>query len=502
LSWPPDTNSGDPRRGAVSGGSPVADYLLGAPSVASGQKLLSPFYSWAYWPSFYVNDDFRVTRNLTVNVGVRYQYTQPVVEKYDRIARFDWATGRQRLANQDGNPRSLLTPDKNDWAPRVGLAWRPTGSDRWALRSSYGIFYDRLPGNDRSWQMTTAPFQVGFSVVGDPVVPTVDIGTLFPVISPNLTGISLFNLDDRRSPYLQQWTFSSQHTFSGNLFFEAAYVGSKGTHLSKRMDMNVAPNPPAPGDNRPVQQRRRYPNYSFILNDTGNANSSYNALQLTGRKAFSKGISFLAGYTWGKALDNDSYDGKATRNYRPQDLDHGRSAFDVRHRLTSSILYELPFGNTTNALTRRVLGGWQLSGILALQSGLPFHVGTSVDRSNTAVTFGSRPDRLCNGNLPASQRTPERWFDTSCFALSAPNTYGNAGVHYLDTDGIRNVDLAILKNIPITEHWKLQLRGEFFNALNFANFSRPASGLESPILGRVTSALDGRNIQLGARIVW
>jgi hypothetical protein len=377
-----------------------------------------------------------------------------------------------------------------------------TGSDNWALRSSYGIFYDRLPGNDRSWQMTTAPFQVGFSVVNDPVTPNINIGSLFPVITPNLVGISLFNLDDRTSPYLQQWTFSSQHTFGGGVFFEAAYVGSKGTNLSKRMDMNVAPAPPAAGDLRPVQQRRRYPDYSFILNDTGNANSSYQGLQLTGRKAFSRGFSFMMGYTWARSMDNDSYDGKATRNYRPQDLDWGRSAFDVRQRFTSSVLYELPAARTINAPLRYVLGGWQVNGILVLQSGVPFHVTTSVDRSNTGVTFGSRPDRLCNGNLPASDRRVERWFDTSCFALSAPNTYGNAGVHYLDTDGIRNVDLAVFKNIPLSERWRLQLRGEAFNALNFVNFGRPATGLESPIFGRVTSALDARVIQLGAKVVW
>jgi hypothetical protein len=201
-------------------------------------------------------------------------------------------------------------------------------------------------------------------------------------------------------------------------------------------------------------------------------------------------------------MDNDSYDGKATRNYRPQDLDWGRSAFDVRQRFTSSVLYELPAARTINAPLRYVLGGWQVNGILVLQSGVPFHVTTSVDRSNTGVTFGSRPDRLCNGNLPASDRRVERWFDTSCFALSAPNTYGNAGVHYLDTDGIRNVDLAVFKNIPLSERWRLQLRGEAFNALNFVNFGRPATGLESPIFGRVTSALDARVIQLGAKVVW
>jgi len=496
------TNSGDPKAGAVSGGSSVADFLLGDPSVASGQKLKSPFYSTATWPSFYVNDDIKVNARLTMNLGVRYQYTQPVVEKYNRIARFNFATGKQMIAGQDGNPRSLLTLDKNDWAPRVGLAWLPTGSERWAVRSSYGIFYDRLPGNDRSWQMTTAPFQVGFSVVNDPVVPNINIGALFPVITPNLVGISLFNLDDRRSPYLQQWTLSSQHTISKDWFGEIAYVGSKGTKLSKRYDANVAQVPTAPGDTRTAQQRRPYPNYSFILNDTGNANSSYNALQLTLRKSFGQGLSVLGGYTWSRLMDNDSYDGKATRNYRPGDFDWGRAAFDVRQRLTASVVYDLPFGTTSKGFLRQVIGGWQVNGILSLQTGLPFHVTSSIDRSNTAVTFGSRPNRVCNGNLPASQQRPERWFDTTCFVLSAPNTYGNEGVHFLDTDGIQNIDISMFKTFRMGERIRLELRGEFFNALNIVNFGRPNSGLESAIFGRVTTALDPRIVQVAGKLVW
>lgn len=266
--------------------------------------------------------------------------------------------------------------------------------------------------------------------------------------------------------------------------------------------MNVAPNPPAPGDNRPVQLRRRYSNYSFILNDTGNANSSYHGLQATFRKAFRGGLSALSTYSWAKAIDNDSYDGKATRNYRPQDLDRGRSSFDVRHRFTTSLLYELPLARHSAGLVKWLGAGWQINGILALQAGLPFHVTTTVDRSNTGVTFGSRPNRACNGNLPSEQRVPERWFDTSCFVLPAANTYGNAGVHYLETDGIRNVDLALFKHFVFKERWRLQLRGEAFNALNLVNFGRPNSGLESPIFGRPTTALDARIIQVAAKVIW
>ena len=184
------------------------------------------------------------------------------------------------------------------------------------------------------------------------------------------------------------------------------------------------------------------------------------------------------------------------------DMDKGRSIFDIRHRFVYSMIYELPFGQDFKGAARQAFHGWNVNTILQIQTGPPFGVGTSADPSMTGVRRGRRPDRICDGNLPPSERTLTRWFDTSCFVLPAPNTYGNAGVHYLDTDGISNVDLAVFKNIPITERWRLQLRGEAFNAFNYANFGRPTMGLESPAFGRVTTALDGRIIQIGAKLLW
>jgi hypothetical protein len=441
-----------------------------------------------------------------VNLGFRYQVQQPLIEKYNNIAELDFATGRQRFAAKDGVPRGLYPTDRNDLAPRIGLAWRPTASDNMAIRASYGVFYDRLPGNDQAWQGISPPLNVGQSFAPpDPVVPSVNITQLFPtpdLTSPLPLGQFLFNLQGRRSPYIQQWTLSIQRTLPGEMFLEVAYVGSKGAKLSKRYDRNIVPSLLQPGDTRTVQQRRPYPNLGFILSDEGAGLSKYHGLQTSLRKAYASGLSFMVSHSWGRSMDTDSYDGKATRFYKPGDNDYGRSIFDIRQRLVTSVNYALPFGRSMTGPAKWIVSGWELNGILALQSGLPFHA-TSTDRSNTGTSFGGRPNRLCNGNLPAGQRTIARWFDTSCFAEPVLNTYGNGGVHYLDTDGLKATDIGIFKTFAFTEARRLQFRYEAFNLLNNSNLNRPATNVSAPAtFGRVTAAQPARVMQLGLKYYW
>ncbi len=485
--------------GQFSGDS-TADYLLGDPANVSGEKPASPTYRNAWWPNLYANDNIKVTSKLTLNLGVRWQFTPPPTEKYGNLFSVDFKTGQLLRCGTNGIPGGCLSSHKADFAPRIGFAYALGKS--WAIRSSYGTFFDRLPGNEWVWNSIGPPFLVGFAASSDPNIPTVSIPGLFPAFTPNLEGSSLFDLVDRKDPYLQQWTFSVEHTMAGNIFLQAAYVGSKGTHLSKRVDANLDPSPPAPGDNRSVQDRRPFPQWSFILSDQGRANSMYEGLQLTARKEYSHGLTFTAGYTWAKSLDNDSYDGKATRNYRPGDMDKGRSIFDLRNRFVASAVWDLPFGQGFTGVARQVVQGWQLNGILTLQSGLPFQEVTPDDRSNTGAFWIPRPNRICNGNLPVGQRRPEHWFDTSCFVEPALNTYGNGGVEYLDTDGTKNLDFAVVKNFPIHENFHLQFRAESFNILNSVNFGRPGAGVGTSVDGVVTSAGAARIIQFGLKLLW
>jgi hypothetical protein len=488
--------------GQFSGGS-AADYLLGTLNVASGAAPSRPTYRRGTWWNVYINDDFKVSRCLTFNLGLRYQYTQPLIEKFNRIPTLDFNTGRIRLAGRDGVSRGLLTPDRNDFAPHIGFAWAPGGSRHWAVRGSYGIFYDRLPGNQWAWQTISSPFNVSQAFVSDPKIPTVALSRMFPdvdVSNPDaFSGVSLFNLSDRRNPYIQQWTFSLQRTLFGDVFAEAAYVGSKGTKLSQRVDANVAPLP-APGDTRPLSERRPHPRYSFILDDRGMNNSSYQALQLTLRKAYSYGLIFQTSYTWAKSLDGGDW-GDLANNYGGH-LHRGRSAWDIRHRFVLSLTYELPFARNLSGIPRQMFHGWELNTIITLQTGAPFHVSTIADPSDTGMIFLKMPLRTCDGNLSPSQRTCDRWFDTTCFPLPAFRTFGNAGIRYLDGPGYKNVDFSLNKRFSITEAQSSQFRSEFFNFFNHTNLNFPVATLESALFGRILGAHSARVIQFGLEFAW
>jgi len=480
-------------------GDATADYLLGDPANVSGGKPSGATYRRAWWPDLYINDDIKATSKLTLNLGVRWQVTPPPPEKYSHLYAFDYQNGTLINCGTGGIPAGCISTHAADFAPRIGIAYAL--AKNWAVRASGGIFYDRLPGNEWCWNSVGPPFTESYAASSDFYTPTIPIPGLFPNTSVSLEGAYLFNLADRTDPYLQQWTFSIEHTLPGNVFAQVAYVGAKGTHLSKRVDANLAPNPPALSDTSSVQSRRPYPQWSFILSDEGRANSEYEGLQVTVRKEYSHGLTFLSGYTWAKSLDNDSYDGKATRNYRPGDMDKGRSIFDLRNRFTVSAVWDLPLGKGLTGLGKQAVQGWQVNGILTLQSGLPFQATTPDDPSNTGAFWIPRPNRICNGNLPVSQRVPTHWFDTSCFVEPAFDTYGNGGVAYLDTDGTKSFDLALVKNFPIHESLHLQFRAESFNTMNNVNFGRPGSGMGAGF-GVVGSAGAAREIQFALKLMW
>jgi len=490
-------------------GDATADYLLGDPAGVGSEGIKSPTYRTTWWPDLYINDDFKVTKKLTLNLGLRWQLTPPPPEKNNNVYALNFMTGAEVQCGTNGVPRGCISTHYADFAPRIGIAYAL--AKNWAVRVSGGTFYDRLPGNEWAWNSNGPPFANSYSATSDFYTPTISIPGLFPTYSPNVPGASQFDLVDRKDPYVEQWTVSIEHTLPGRIFTEVAYVGSKGTHLSKRLDANLDPSPPALTDTRSVQERRPFPQWSFILTDQGRASSEYDGLQITVRKEYGHGLTFLSGYTWSKSLDNDSYDQRPSRNYRPGDMDKGRSVYDLRNRLTASAVWDLPFGNGLTGLGKRVAQGWQINGILTLQGGLPFQVATSDDPSNTGSFWLPRPNRICNGNLPVSQRIPSHWFNVGCFVEPAFDTYGNAGVGYLDTDGTKDVDFSVVRNFVIHENLRLQFRAEAFNLLNSVNFGQPgagfaagsgAAGQVSSVYGVVSSAGAPREIQFALKLMW
>lgn len=487
-------------------GNSAADYLIGSPFFVSGSAPQSPLYLLSWEPNVYANDDLHLTRNLTVNLGLRWEFVKPPIEKNNHAGYLDFQTGQILYAGQDGVSRGVLYPNYADFAPRFGFAYAPF--DNWVIRGSYGIFWDAMPGGEKAWIGVGLPeFTASYAAVGGTTVSGINVSTLFPTVTPSPQGgpgstIFILAGDRHRSDaYLQQWTLDMQHVLRGNTFLQAAYVGTRGTHLSTRLDPNQALTPPPPGDNTPLSQRIPFPHFGLILDNEASGNSYYHSLQLTARRQMSRGLAFLSAYTYSSSVATDGTWGSFL--YRPNLLQRGRDPDNPRHRFVTSFNYNLPFGTHASGFARQAIGGWSANGILTLQSGFPFSVGTITDQSNTGVVLAPpEPNRTCNGNLSGGARSRLRWFDTNCFVLPPYDSFGNAGINYLYGPGTRNLDFAIFKSFPVYESQQLEFRAEFFNAFNFTNFGNPGATLGTPTFGVIGSAGPPREIQFGLKYLF
>ena len=497
--------------GAITGDG-MADFLLGHPESAIGAAPGAPNRVSLWW-DVYFEDQYRVSRNFSLTASLRYQLhpwfsvagstpADRTIHVFDPVRPGGGVTFGEKV----------IDTDRNDWAPRLGFAWTPFGKDDFVIRSSFGIFYDETPGNQMGWD-AIGPERGSFSSAGstDPRNPVVIQGLFAPAVPFTLTGFNealdkgtpigllptMFS-SRRRQPYLQSWTLSIQKALPKQMLGEVAYVGQHGLKLSKR----VEPNRPLPSatDTRPLDQRRPWRNIVIVLMDDGIAQSHYNALQLSLRRTTAN-FSFIAGYTYSKDTAWDDYG--PWKNYALFDPGNSRTNWDVPHRFSFSWNYEMPHLAGQNALVRHGLGGWQFGGITSIESGTPFGIGMSADRSNTGTVFTKYPNRLRDGSLPGDQRTPDRWFDTSAFELPPLNTYGNAGANILDADGLINQDIAFIKNFALRslgEGARVQFRAELFNAFNHPNFRGPSSNVQASTFGRVSSTLDARIIQFALKL--
>jgi hypothetical protein len=526
-------------------GNPFSDFLLGLPGFAlAGQGDPDAKYRGGAW-NFYVQDDWRVSKNLTINLGVRWEYFGNPSEKDLRAVTFDPTIRMFILASKNGQvntrdqvpgvmaaieklfpfttsekaglPRSLYRRDLNNFDPRLGFAWDMFGNQSTVLRGGYGIFANEATGNIHAIQVFSPPF---FTLATVP-------GFLLPPAQANIHAILgvppganvFFNPrnPDFRDGYVQQWNLSLQQSMTSSLVVEARYLGSKGTKLFiNDFSFNYAP----PGDPATVGSRLPFPQFAPATRPNSIGNSSYNALQLRATQRLARGISFTINYTFGKSLDLDSLGQSLNSGNLLQDptnfrLDHARSNFDVKHNFVANYVYDLPF--RTSGRWKPILEGWELSGILSLQSGRPFHVNVNGDRAGTGNNVTQRPNVIGNPNLSSSQRTPERWFNVDALVLQPKGKVGNLGRSTLDADGFRAFDFSVIKNTRVAERLTVQFRAEFFNIFNFVNLGfpnqvfSPAGGITdapagahnaNPNLGRIFNALDPRIIQFGLKLLF
>lgn len=489
-------------------GAGFADFLLGLP-VSSSKSLFGsgiPYDSYTEYGAF-IQDQWRVSQKLTVNIGLRWDLATPVSERHDRLSDFFLTSGTIALAGHNGISDTILGIQKHDFSPRLGLAYKLT--EKTVVRAAYGLFYFDEQGTGGSTRLfINYPFAPTYAVTCSSTVPCLSTSTGIPATSSsNNLPTAVYQPTPNLTPNMQQWNFTLERQIAKSLVARGAYVGTKGNHLNVNLNENVAV--PGPGS---VPARQPYTAYGQILGWEPRGPSSYNALQLSLEKRMSYGLSFLGAYTYSKSLDNgaggNSSTGESRNNIQnPRDFsaDYGLSNFDLGQRFTMSTVYQLPFGHTRQFLAHAnraldaLAGGWQLSSILTLQAGMPFSVSMASPTSNTGTP--QRPNRVCNGNLSAGKQSIKEWYQLSCFVTPPNYTFGNTGRNVLIGPGLETWDLGADKDFRLTERFGLQFRSEFFNALNHPNFGLPNASIGSVAAGTITNVItNARQVQFALRL--
>ncbi|MFN0086020.1 MAG: TonB-dependent receptor domain-containing protein [Blastocatellia bacterium] len=510
----------------------VGDLLLGLPS----QLALTSFTVMDQGQNmqfYFLQDDYKITSKLTLNMGIRYEYATPPVEKNNQFANFDPATGKEVFA-KDGSifDRALIHPDRNNVAPRFGFAYAPTS--RFVVRGAYGIFFTHTVRQGREGLLGFNPPYLVDNLLQTTVTGAAAVATAAPLRLTNGYPAGLLNPAslaptigrraqdaNQRTPYIQQYNLGVQYELMKNLLLDVAYVGNKGTKLNGFRNLNqraVITN----ANGTQSAGVRPYPTFGDIQWMENRVGASYNSLQARLEKRFSGGLTGLVSYTWGKALtgapDHISTSGGGAGvdvgTFRePQDsnnlrADRGLAEFDIKQRLVASYIWELPFGNGRrygngwNKAADLLLGGWQVTGIHALQSGLGL---TATLGGGSVLNIGgerrARPNLVGNPVLSNDQRTLAQWFNTNAFAsfTPVPQAFGSAGVGIMRGPGSVNFDFTLAKNFHVTERRYFQFRTELFNAFNRANFGPPNIARDSTGFGQILSAANARIIQFGLK---
>ncbi len=511
-------------------GDSFASMLLGYPSyIRRGFTIPRLYARQPYFEAFF-QDDWRVTDKLTLNLGLRWESGIRPHDVNDALgnllvtrdqngykAQLMWAgvnplpnpaTGELNSPPQTfGYGRALMANDMNNFGPRVGLAYQLTSKT--VIRAGAGMFYNSTFMQEINDLRKFWPYlpqqEISYNRGAQPEFAITDAGPGFG--STQAIGGWPQN-PSNRTPYSQQWNIFIQQQLMGDMTVDIGYVGSANRKQIGYHGWNNALTP-APG---PIDPRRLLVASGFVGNMDGGSNkfnSEYNALQIKLTKRFSKGLQLLGNYTWGKCMDDQSSlaEGKY-QDFMNARADWSRCSYDIKHAFKLGYVYDLPFGRghqfggSWHPAVDAILGGWAVEGIMQVQSGTPSNARTGLDRANVGKT-NERPNALRNANLPAGQRTVDKWFDTSAFAIQEAFTWGTAGAYTIDDDGRQVFDLSIAKRFRgFKEAHTLELRGEFFNFPNHPNFGAANTVLTNTAFGTINSNTSARQIQVALRYVF
>jgi Carboxypeptidase regulatory-like domain len=494
---------------APSTGYAFADLLLGLPTSSARSPLNPRYYDRTGIWAIFAQDDWKISPSLTLNIGLRYEYNIPVYDKFNLLSNFNAATGGVDIAGQNNVPRGAWDSNTKDIEPRFGFAWQPFHSSRTVVRGGYGIFYNAPASNavNNGPQQSNTPFVSSQTFNSSFVVP-VTLANPYPAAAAGAGSLTL-NAINRHlpDPQIQQWNFNVQQQLTRGLVLEVGYQGSKGTHLP--LTYNINQPPPGPGTVAQKQAVRPYPQWGNIsfLDNVGVSN--YNGLLTKFEQKYSNGLSFLLSYTYSKSIDDTPgtpFDVVASRAVAadPADfsLERGPSTFDLRQRFVFSPVYELPFGKgkqflANNRYANWIAGGWQISGILSIQSGHPFTALVNTDNANILGNV-DRPNIIGNGNN--GPQTVQEWINVNAFQLAPYGTFGNSGRNNLVGPGLTNLDLSLARNFQLWERFSLQFRAESFNLANHPQLDLPSQTFGVPGFGSIPSAEAPRQLQFALKL--
>jgi hypothetical protein len=495
--------------GSITGES-FADFMLGYPRSVTRAFPADVFGGYAnYWHA-YVQDDYKVSNRLTLNVGLRYEYSpwlsgyrgqlgtfdpgspRPIIiasenDQIDLGAQFSGPTAYALFQNyiqtsgQAGLPLSITKTDRGQIGPRVGFAWRPIG-EKTVLRGGYGLFYEQETSTDRV-NNNMVPFRLDQTAFNDQTPPVRTMADFFqgtrltnsaaPTIGASLT--------EAKMGRNHHFSLGVQQEVLPFTVVEMNYVGNIGRFLNGTRNINI-PEPAAGG----IQARRPFPVFGTVFYFDDNMETTYHSLQTSVEQRSNRGLWYLLSYTWSKSITTMNTPAVGGNTGREKAL----SGFDVPHNLAISVGYELPIGrdqrflSNSNAVVDGVLGGWQVQGIYIHRSGRPFTPTISPDRANTGVA-NQRPNRVGSGKL--DNPSVDAWFDKTAFVIPAQFTYGNSGANILREDSYKSLDFSLFKQFRIGTR-RLQLRAEAFNLTNTTSFAMPTNTtIDTPAGGRITS---------------
>jgi predicted heme/steroid binding protein len=502
-----------------------ADYIIGKP-ITSDQS--SPYDRGVNGHNFFVfaQDDWRVSRTLTVNVGLRYEYAIPFYQGHDwtntyRPGQQSTVTPTAPLGmvfpGDAGVTRGITTPDKNNFAPRLGFAWDPRGDGKLAIRAYYGLFYEDFGATNSTYAAVNQPFVIR-ELINNPFSLTDPYhGRVNPfpyIFTPGIAKFSypmgLFTVQGPNfsTPYIHQLSFSVERSLPGGMVVKGAYVGKLEHNLTHMVQKNPAVYIPgksttANTDDRRILMPGIYSSFREIDTDS---NATYHSMQLTLSRHLSHGFTFLTAYTFGKLLD--LFSGQTLGN-TPQDpynerADRSRSDEDRTHVFATSFVYEIPLWRNGKGVLPKAFGGWALSGVVSAASGLPVAVVSNRDNSLTGVGF-DRPDLVGDPVRSHSSRDDmiQQFFNVAAFVANQPGKYGTAGRNLFSGPGQSGTDLSLVKNFVIAERLgRIQFRAEAFNAWNQVSFSQPEARLDNRLFGKIQSAASPRIFQFALKYLF